>query len=185
MGDEQNGLALPGEIAHDVHQFVNFLRSQNSRRLVQNEDVVIPVEHFQNLHPLLHTHGNVFHQRVRIHLQAVFFTQRHHLAPGLLLLEKAQLGVFRAQNDVIQHGKHVHQLEMLVNHADVKGVGVVRVVDPDLFAVLLDDALVRLIQTEKHAHERTFSCTVFAQQGVDFSPPQLQRDVIVCLDSRK
>ena len=72
---------------------------------------------------------------------------------------------------------------MLVDHADAQIVGIVGVVDLDLLPVLADLALLRLIQPEKHAHERGLSRAVFTQKGVDLAFFQLQRDVVVGNDA--
>ena len=45
--------------------------------------------------------------------------------------------ILDAEDDVIQNGEAFDQLEMLVHHADAKRVGVVRVLDLDLFAIFL------------------------------------------------
>ena len=72
---------------------------------------------------------------------------------------------------------------MLVHHADAKRVGVVRVLDLDLFAIFLDNAFFRLIQTEQYAHQGRFAGAVFAQQRMDLAFAQLQRDIVVGLDT--
>ena len=72
---------------------------------------------------------------------------------------------------------------MLVHHADAEVVGVVRVLDLDLLAVLFDDALLRLVQAEQNTHQGGFSGAVFAEQGVDFALSELQRDIVVCDDA--
>ena len=72
---------------------------------------------------------------------------------------------------------------MLVHHADAKRVGVVRVLDLDLFAIFLDNAFFRLIQTEQYAHQGRFTGAVFAQQRMDLAFAQLQRDIVVGLDT--
>ena len=68
---------------------------------------------------------------------------------------------------------------MLVDHADAERVGVVRVADLDLAAVLVDLAFLRLIKAEEDAHERRFACAVFTEQGVDLTLFELQGDVVV------
>ena len=72
---------------------------------------------------------------------------------------------------------------MLMHHADVQSRGVVGVVDLDLFAILFDDAGLRLIQAEQHAHQRGLSGAVFTKQRVNFTPAQLQGDIVVGLDA--
>ena len=183
MGDEQDALALGLEAAHDVHELVDFLRGQNRRRLVENQNFIVTVEHFQDLDTLLHADGDVADQRVRVDLQTVLFAQGHDLFACLVLLQKAVLCVLNTQDDVVEHREALHQLEMLVHHADAQCVGIVGVADGNLLAVFQDLALFRLIQAEQHAHQRTFARTVLAQKGVYLALAQLQGDIIVCLDT--
>ena len=68
-----------------------------------------------------------------------------------------------AHDDIVQHGEALHQLEVLVDHADAQRVGIVGVLDADLHAVLPDGALLRLIQAEQDAHQRGLAGAVFAQ----------------------
>ena len=67
----------------------------------------------------------------------------------------------------------------MVHHADTQGVGVVGILDGHHLAVLLDDALLRLVQAEQHAHQRGLARAVFTQQGVDLALLQLKGDVVV------
>mgnify|MGYP007101896562 CR=1 FL=1 len=68
---------------------------------------------------------------------------------------------------------------MLMYHADAELIGVIRVVDLNLFPVFQDLPLFWLIQAEQDRHQRRFSCSVFAQQGVDLTFFQLERDIII------
>ena len=183
MGDKEDALALFRQAAHDLHELFDLLRREHGGRLVENKDLVVAVEHLQYLYALLHADGDVLDLRVQVDLQAVAVGKLLHLFAGGLLLEEAELRILRAEDDVIEHGEHVDELEVLVYHADVKRRGVVGVVDLDLLAVLLDDALFRLIQTEKDAHQRGLARAVLSQQSVDLALFQLQGNVIVCLDS--
>ena len=183
VGNEQDGLAFLLEPAHDLHQFVDLLRGQHCGRLVEDQDLVVAVQHLQDLNTLLHTNRDIADQCIRIHAQAVLFAQGHHLFACLGLLQKAHLVGFHPQNDVVQHAEAFHQLEVLVHHADAQCVGIVGVADGNLLAVFQDLALFRLIQAEQHAHQRTFARAVLAQKGVYLALAQLQGDIIVCLDT--
>ena len=55
MGNEKDTLALFLEVLHDLHELFNLLWRKHSRRLIENEDLVIAVEHLKNLYPLLHS----------------------------------------------------------------------------------------------------------------------------------
>ena len=185
VGDEQNGLALLGEAPHNLHQFVNLLRGQHCGGFVKDQNFVVPVEHLQNFGTLLHTHGDVLYLGVQIHMELVLFRQCLHLFPGDFPLQEAHFGVLGAQDDVVQHGEHIHQLEMLMNHADVQGRGVIGIVNLHNLPVLLDHACLRLIQAKQNRHQGGFTGAVFTQQRVDLSRFQLQGNVVIGNDTGK
>ena len=108
MRDEEDGLALFCEAAHDLHELVDLLGGQNGGGLVEDEDLVVAVEHFEDLDTLLHTDGNVGDQGVGLDPQAVLFGQRHHLLAGFLLLQDAELRGLVAQDDVVQNREAFH-----------------------------------------------------------------------------
>ena len=185
MGDKEDALAFLFEPAHDLHQLVDLLRGQNGGGLVKDQDLVVAVEHLEDLHALLHTHRDVADQSVGVHPQAVLFAQGHDLFAGLGLLQKAQLVGLHPQDDVVQNREALHQFEVLVHHADAQGVGVVGVADLHLLAVFADGALFGLVQAEQNAHQGAFARTVLAQQGVHLAFAQLEGNIIVCLDPRE
>jgi len=67
---------------------------------------------------------------------------------------------------------------MLMNHADLQIVGIVRIVDLDDLAILPDDTAVWLVKAKQDAHQGAFPCSVFTEQGMDFTAPQLQSHMI-------
>ena len=87
-------------------------------------------------------------------MQPVALGQGLDLLPGLLLLQEAEFVRLHAHDDIVQYGEALHQLEVLMHHADAQGGGVVGVGDGDNLAILLDGALLRLVQAEQHAHQR-------------------------------
>ena len=153
VADEQNALALALQPRHDLHELLDFLRGEHRRGLIKNQHFIIPIQHFQDLHPLLHAHRDVFHLGVQVNLQAIAVGKLLYLFTCFLLSQKAQLGIFRTQDDVIQHGEHVDELEVLVHHADMQRSSIVGIVNADLFPVLFDDPRFRLIQAKQHAHQ--------------------------------
>ena len=68
VGDEENALALLGKLLHGGHQLINLLGGEDGGGLVKDQNLVVAVEHLEDLHPLLHAHGDVFHPGVQIHL---------------------------------------------------------------------------------------------------------------------
>ena len=185
MGNEENTLSLIFKAAHDLHQFVDFLRRKHSRRLIEDQDLVVAVQHFQNFNSLLHTYGNVRNIGIRIHLQAILLRQSHHLLTGSVILKETVFCILHPQNDVIQDRKAFHQLKVLMDHSDSQTVCIVGILDLNLLAVFLDHALFRLVKPEQNTHQRTLSGSVLTQQRMDLSFFQLQSDVVIGLDPGK
>ena len=183
MGDEEDTLALGGEALHDAHELLDLLGGEDGSGLIEDENLVVPVEHFEDLRALLHPHGDVLDEGVRVHLQSVALGERQDLLPGLLLLQEAHLVGLHAQDDVVQHREALHQLEVLVDHADSQVVGIVGVFDVHLFAVLADLALLGLVEAEEHAHEGALASAVLPQERVDLALFQLQGDIVIGHDA--
>ena len=179
VGDEEDALALGGQVLHNLHQLVDLLRRQHSGGFIEDEDLIVSVQHFQDFRPLLHAHGDVLHQGVRVHGQTVFLGQSQHLFSRHVLLQETVLARFHTQDDVVQDGETFHQLKVLVHHPDAQIIGIVGVLDADHLAILLDGSLLRLVQPEEDAHQGGFPRAVLPQQRVDFALFQLEGDVVV------
>ena len=100
-----------------------------------------PVEHLEDLHRLLLRHRHVVDLFAGIDVKAVLFADLLHPAGGGPEIEGPL--PLQAQDDVLCRGEHVHQLEVLVDHADAVAVGIARGADDDLLAVDEDLSLVR------------------------------------------
>ena len=118
MCDEQNALPLRRQILHNRHQLLDLLWSQHCRRLVEDQYLIFPVEHFKDLRPMLHAHRNILDDSARIYGKAVFLRELHDLFPGLVLLQKSSLRRLHAQNDIVQDTETFHQLKVLMYHSD-------------------------------------------------------------------
>src|SRR5207302_897994 len=67
--------------------------------------------------PLLDADRQVLHQRVRVDLQPVAPGQLPHVAAGLAPVEQAgRAGFLHAEGDVLGHGEHRYEHEVLVHH---------------------------------------------------------------------
>ena len=188
--DEDNRLAVASQAVDDFEQEIDLLRRQHGRRFIEDQDLGISVEHLQDLDSLPHRDRHVLDPVGGIHLQPVLLRQLADPSVRCLNVHGRKnpqnlLHGFYAENDVFGNGIVVHQLEMLVNHPDIHRGRVGRRMKDDLFAVDQDFACVRLIHAEKHAHQRGFSGAVFSEEGVHFSPPDADRDVVICDDAGK
>ena len=92
---------------------------------------------------------------------------------------------FNTQYDVLQHGKIMHQFEVLMNHSNAQIIGIIWILDLHFHSIFFDDPLLRLIESKKNAHQRGFSSTVLSQQGMDLTLFQLQGDLVVGDDPGK
>ena len=98
--------------------------------------------------------------------------------------ERALVGL-GAEHDVLGHGEHRHQLEVLVDHPDAARDGVAGVAQVHRLALDDDLALVGRVEPEQHLHERALAGAVLAEQPVDLAPAQLDADVVVGDDRRE
>ena len=91
VGDKEDALSLRREILHDLHELFDLLRREHRGGLVEDEDLIVAVEHLEDLGALLHADGDVLDDRVRIDLQAVFLRELEHLFARLVLAQEAAL----------------------------------------------------------------------------------------------
>ena len=60
-------MALGFEQIHHLKQTVYLLWRQHSRRLIQNQNVHVAIERFDNFHTLAHAHRQILDDGVRIY----------------------------------------------------------------------------------------------------------------------
>ena len=163
MGDDDDGMSLIAHVAQHLEQAVRLLGRQHSRRFVQNQNVRAAIEHLDDFHRLLLRHAHFIDFLMRVHFKAVFLRQAEDVA---LYLPHVQPQFSRkAQNDVFGGGEHIHQLEMLVNHADAQSEGVLGRADDHLAALHIDMARVRKVNAGQHIHQRRLAAAVLAQHA--------------------
>ena len=181
MGDDDHGLSVLLHIPHDLKKPLGLLGGEHGGGLVQNQDAGAPIQHLDDLYGLLLGDGHLVNLLVGVDGKAV--------APADLLdpfvdgppVQAGAAG--QAQYDVLRRGKHVYQLEMLVNHADAAGKGVLGVPDGDLPPIHQNLSLVRIVDAGNHIHEGGLAAAVFSQQGENLAAVQGQADVVVGDDS--
>ena len=168
VGDDDDRAALLLHPAKDLEQLVRLLGGQYGGRLVEDQDLRPPVQHLEDLHRLLFAHRHVVYLFVRVDFQAEGGAEFPDLLP-----QEGRLAVALpdAQHDVVHRAEHLHQLEMLMDHADPQLHGVTRGVDDHLMPADGDAARVGMVNPRQHVHKRGFSRSVFPQQGQDFPVP--------------
>ena len=72
-----------------------------------------------------------------------------------------------AEQDVVQRGENIHQLKVLVHHADLIAVSVSRRADDDGLAFDDDLPFIREIDAREHIHKGGLAAAVLAEKGQD------------------
>ena len=179
MGDEDDAFPVLGQIPHNTDQILNLLGGEGGGRLVQDQDVCPPVQGFQDLHTLLHSHGDVLNFCVGVDGKAVALGDLLHIFPGLRHIQGNSLSRLGTQHDILGDGEGLDQHEVLVHHADPRIDGVAGVAHFNGFAVNQDLAGGGLEKAVKLVHQRGFASAVFAQDRVDFTFVDSKVDAVI------
>ena len=177
MGDDDDGMACLAHVAQHGEQLVRFLGRQNSRGLVQNQDIHPAVQKLDNFHGLLLGYGHGVYLLVRIQLEPVFGCQLIDFGGHSLHVQNFPPG--QTQDNILSRCQNIHQLEMLVNHADTQSKGVLRRTNGNLLSVYEYLPLIRVVDTGNHVHQGGLSASVFTQDGQDFPPFHRQAYLVV------
>ena len=112
-------MALPSAFmfAQDGEELLRLLRGQHGGGLVQNEDIRPTVEHLDDLHRLLLRDGHIVDLLCRGRCQSRSWSQIS-LTLALARLDVQAAALVQTQHDVLGGGEHVHQLIVLMDHAD-------------------------------------------------------------------
>ena len=182
VGNDYDRLAVIPHIAKDCEQLVRLLRSQDGRRFVQDQNVRPPVEHLDDLNRLLLGNRHVIDLLVRIHfksIRAADFPDPVRRSPEVIL------PVVQAENDIFRRGHDIHELEMLMDHADPVLKCLPRGIDGSLPVIDIDRSAVRIIDTRQHIHQCRLAAAVFTKQCKYFSPVYVQVHVDIGPDRAK
>ena len=167
VGDQNDRLPLFSEPAKDAEQVVRLLGGERARGLVQDQDLGPPVEGLQDLHPLLQAHRQVAHAGIRRHLQGIVLRQPRQLPPRPARARGEQRPALGAQDHVLDHRKGVHQHEVLVDHADTGGDGVLAALDGQGPPGDANLTPIGLVEAVEDAHQSGLAGTVLADDPVN------------------
>ena len=79
VADEDNALAGFGHGAQRLEQPGGLLWGQHGGRLIKNQNLSAPIEHFEDLYPLLFAHRELPDAGVRVNRHAILHTQPPHI----------------------------------------------------------------------------------------------------------
>ena len=182
VGDEDDRRARRRERANDPEQLLGLVWRQNRARLVQDEDVAVPVEGLQDLHPLAYTDGEILDLRVRIDVQLVLLGELDDPLSRRTPIERAEGPAHGlcAECHGLDHVEDRHEHEVLVDHADAGLDGAHGIVEDAFLAIDEDLAGIGLVQARQDVHERRLAGAVLAEQAEHLATVCLDRDLVVC-----
>ena len=150
---------------------VGLLRSERTGRLIENQDLGSAKQRLEYLHALLQTHGQLAHPRIGGHFQSVVLGELREHPARPRLSGREQRALHRPEDHVLDHGEGIHQHEMLVNHADAGGDGVLAVFDEHRPPRDPDLPLVGPIEAVQDAHQGGLAGAVLADDAVNAATP--------------
>ena len=175
VGDDDDGLAVVAHVAENGKELVGFLGGENGGGFVQNEDIRAAEKDLYDLDGLLLGNGHIVDLLVGVDFKTVGIADLTDLFGGGF---EVQLSL-ETQYDVFRCGKHVHELEMLVDHTDAVVKSILGRADNDLPVVYENIALIGKINAGKHIHKGGFTAAVFTQQGKDLPLVNIQPYLVV------
>ena len=173
------------ELAQGAEQLLDLLRDEHRGGLVEDQRAGAPVEHLEDLDALPLAHPEVLHQRVGVDVEPVPVGDLPDAPARGGDVQPAAGGRLAAQDDVLEDGEVVGELEVLVDHADAGLDGVRRARERDGGAVELDGPLVGPLHPVEDLHEGGLAGAVLADDGVHGSAADAERDVLVGHDARE
>ena len=133
VGYYNDRLARVAHVAQNGKKLIGLLRGEDSRRLIENEDIRAAVEHFYYLDGLLLRNAHLVNVLIGIDVKAVSVADLADLFRRSLEVEPAL--PLKAQNDVLCRRKNVDKLEVLVDHTDAELERILGGAYDDLFVV--------------------------------------------------
>ena len=185
VADEDDGHILR-HAGQQGDEFVGFLRGERGGGLVQDEEAGAEAERLDQFDALLLADGELPDVGVGLHREAVALGHFADAPAGALDIQAQGLPqVLGTQGHVFRHGHVRHEHEMLVHHADSRGIGVVRGAEPHRRAVDEQAAFVRLVQAHQDVHQGGLARAVFAHERQDLVLSYAERDAVAGGDARK
>ena len=181
MGDDDDGVSVLLHPAEDPEELLDLLHGEHGGGLVQNDDLGPVVEHLDDLQRLLLRDGHALHLFPGVQIKAEALGGVGHLLVPVPAQGEARSAL--AHPDVVRGGEHVHQLEVLMDHADAQPLGVLRRGDDGRLPVHQDLPLVRGVDAGEHVHQRGLARPVLSQEGQDLPLFQGQIHILVGHDA--
>jgi hypothetical protein len=180
--DEDDASAGGGHRPQRPEQLLDFLRGEDRRGLVHDEDARTAVEHLENLDALLLPDAELPDLGSRIDPQPELPRKPPDLLLGAAGVQQEARPV-EPEEDVLGDRLRWDQREVLMDHAQTGCDRIPRRAERNRQAIDPDLALVRSVEPGEDVHERALAGTVLAQEGMNLARPKVEVDVVVGEDA--
>jgi hypothetical protein len=185
VGNKDKTMPFLDHFAENDKKIIHFLGGKNGGRFVENDNSGPAVKRLDYLYPLLLPDREVSDQIVGIYLQAVFGGEVADAFTHGLEIKDQPGAVGMAKCHILGDGHGRNKHEMLMDHTDSRGKSIGGRVKVLHNAVKANGAAVNLVHTVEYFHEGAFACSVFSQEGVNFSRMEIKIYIITGQNSRK
>ena len=162
-----------------LKQFCGFLRGQDRRGLIQNQQFNTADERFEQFHLLPFADADFLENLVDINIKLVLIRNFLRDPNSFLLIEDRAFCGLYAKYDIFRDRKFRNLHEVLVHHADAVRNRIERVVDFHLGALDQNTALLTVFQTKQDFHQGCFARAVFSHQRMNFASFYRKIDIFV------
>ena len=177
VGDYYYCLACIAHIAQNGKELIRLLRSEDCRRLVEDQYIRAAIEDLYDLNSLLLRNAHLVYMLIGVHVKAVGVAYLTDLLCGCLEVELTL--TLEAEDYILSGRKHVNELEVLMDHADAEIQSILRRADDDFLIVNENFALVWEINTREHVHQGGLSRAVFAQKRKYLASVYIEPNLVV------
>jgi hypothetical protein len=181
--DEEDGPPLRLEPREHREELVHLLRSEDGRRLVEEEEPGVPPEHLQDLDALPHPDRQVAGPRLGVQGETRPLGELARLAHGPRPVEGAE-ALRLAEDDVLRDRQRRREREVLVDEADPELERVRGRADEDGHAPDEDLAPIGPHVPEEDARERRLPRSVLAEERAHLARAEDEIDPVESLRAR-
>ena len=179
MGDQENRFPLVAQVTENPEQVIRLRWRQDTRRFIENENIGVSVERFQDFHALLQSDREILDDGLWVDLKFILVREIPKQRPRPDERRCEQRAVLGAEHDILEHGKVLDQHEMLMDHSDSRTNGRFAVGDRCMPSVYEDLPGVGRIMPVENLHERGFPGAVFSNDSVDLAFRNRKVDVTI------
>ena len=120
MRDEDDGEPLALQLGERAEELLDLLRHEHRCRLVEDDRASTAEEHLDDLDALTIAHADVLDHGIGVHRESVVLTDLLDPLAGLGHPQHTAASGLVSQDDVLENGEVVGELEVLVHHADTE-----------------------------------------------------------------